>query len=113
MVLRRGAHHRRPPDVDELDRWLRRKGIQVADHEVKRCDAVLAECDDVFWFVEIGEDAGVNVRMQRLHASVEHLGKPGDVIDVKVFDPGLAEGFRGAARGYEFDAVCTKSLRKL
>jgi hypothetical protein len=113
MVLRRSANHGRPADVDELDRGIRGEGIQVRDHKIKRCDVVFAQRSDVLGLVEISEDARVNVRMKRLHTSVEHLGETGHVFDVEVLHASFGECVCGAARRHEFDTVRTKSLRKI
>ena len=89
-VLRGGAHHGRPADVDELDRRVRGEGIEVADDEVDGGDVVLVEAPQVLGFRRVGEDPAVEPRVQRLHATVEHLGKTGHVRDVQVRDTGVA-----------------------
>ena len=52
----------------------------------------------------VGQDAGVQSRVQRLHATVEHLGKARDVGDFEVRDAGVAQRLGRAAGGDQFDA---------
>ena len=89
VVLRRGAHHRRPADVDLLHALVgaRARGhrlgerVEVDDHEVERRDAELLELRDVLGLAPVGEDAGVHGGVQRLHPAVEALGEAGDLLD--------------------------------
>ena len=55
--------------------------IQVDDHEVERLDPVLGELLQVLRLPRVRQQAAVDPRMQRLHASVEHLGEPGHLLD--------------------------------
>ena len=57
-------------------------GIEVHAHEVERLDPVLLERRDVFGVVTAREDAGVNARVERLHAAAEHLRRVGERVDV-------------------------------
>jgi hypothetical protein len=81
-VLRRAAQHRRAADVDHLDRvglgdpapgrhLLER--VEIDADEVECLDVVLLESCDVIRLVPAGEDAGVDARVERLHAPAEHL----------------------------------------
>ena len=89
-VLRCAAQHRGAADVDRLDRLLLRHSpprrdllerIEVDADEVERLDPVLLERGDVFGLVAAGEDAGVDARVERLHAPAEHLRRGRDVLD--------------------------------
>ena len=99
VVLRRGAHHRRPADVDEFDRRVGREGVEVADDEVDGRDAVLGRARrGARAWRRSARMPRVESRMQGLHAPVEHLGKPGDVGDVEVLDAGVARAPRPCRR---------------
>ena len=52
-------------------------------------------------------------RVQRLHASVEHLGEARDFLDGRDLQPGLAQGGGGPARGHERDTDLGESTRQL
>ena len=78
VVLRRGAHHRRPADVDVLDRLVERAAgprdrlaerVEVDDDEVDRLDAGLLDRRHVLRQVAPREQAAVDLRVQRLHAA--------------------------------------------
>ena len=90
VILRRRAHHRRSPDVDEFDRGIRREGVEIAHHEINRRDVVFGQRGAVLGLVEVGQNAGVNPRVQRLHPTVKHLGKSGHVGDVEMIDARVA-----------------------
>ena len=109
MVLRRGAHHRGSADVDLLHALVRTRtaghglgeGIEVDDDEVERLDAQLAQLVLVLGLAQVGEDARVHLRVQRLHPAVETLGKAGQVLDRGHRYAGLAQpGRRRAGRDH-------------
>ncbi len=86
-ILGRGPDHRRSADVDHLDglrlvdagagdRAFER--IEVHHHEVEGLDAVLRQGCAMRRLRAVGEDAAVDLRMQRLDAAVEDLGEAGD-----------------------------------
>ncbi len=109
VVLRRGAHHGRPADVDQFDRGIGAKGIEVADDEVDGRDVVFGEGREVLGLGPVGQDARVEPGMQRLDATVQHLGKAGHVGDFQVLDAGRAESRGRAAGGDQLDAVSAQS----
>src|SRR6185437_14463029 len=49
--------------------------VEVDADEIERLDAVFCEGRDVVGVVAAREDAGVDARMERLHAAAEHLGE--------------------------------------
>ena len=109
-VLRRAAQHRRAADVDHLDRLRlghpapRRdllERIEVDADEVERLDPVLLERGDVVRLVAAGEDAGVDARVERLHAAAEHLRRGRDVLDAR----------RPAGRSPRARPPCSRSPR--
>lgn len=53
--------------------------VQVDDHQVERLDAELLELLGVLGVGHISQNAGVNVRVQRLDAAVEAFGESGDI----------------------------------
>ena len=72
--------------------------IEVADDHVDRLDALLLERPHVLGPVAAGQDAGVDRRVQRLHAAAQHLGRAGQLLDADERDAGLVQR-RGRARG--------------
>ena len=106
VILRRGAHHRRPADVDVLDRVLeaaaglrdgRGERIEVHDDEIDRLDAVLLH--DGVVDAAPAEQAAMDLRVQRLDAPVHDLGKAGDGRHVGDRDALRTQQRRGAAGG--------------
>ena len=83
-VLRRRPDHARAADVDVLDRLglgharLRDRlleRVEVAHHEVDFRQLVLGERLHVLRLVALRQQAGVDRRVQRLHAAVEDFGE--------------------------------------
>src|SRR5207249_1453006 len=110
--LRSRAHHRRPADVDLLDHVVEGRAtsdrfperIEVHDDEVERLDLVGSELVYVVLLPAVREDAGMDPRVQRLHTTLEHLGRAGYLLDRGDVDAGIADRLRRAAARYEFDA---------
>ena len=84
VVLRRGADHRRAADVDLLDELVERdpgplggrgERVEVDDDELERSDRRGRELAPVVDPAPVGQDPGVDPRMERLDPSVEHLRK--------------------------------------
>ena len=78
--------------------------VKVHHHHIDGDDAVGLDGRHVFGVGAHGEDAAGNFGMHRLDASVEHLGKSGDVADVGDRDAGVAQQACRAACGDEFGA---------
>src|SRR5262245_18017691 len=106
VIVRGGPDHRGPADIDLLDRLLARHAgpsyglderIERADHQVDGRDAVLLERGQVLGHVLAGQDPAVDLRMQRLHATVEYLGESGRLRYVDDPDTGVADELGGAA----------------
>jgi hypothetical protein len=51
-----------------------------------------------------GEETSVHHGVQRLHAAVQHLGKPGDLADIAHRETHLSEGARGTSGRHELPA---------
>ena len=65
--------------------------VEVGHHEVERLDAELRELRAVRLEPQVGQDAGVHPRVQRLDPSVEALGEPGQVLDLRHVDTGVRD----------------------
>ncbi len=104
VVLGGGPDHRRPANVDHLDRRFRAEWVEAGDHEIDRDDAVLVQLSQVLGFGTIGEDAAVNLGVQRLDTPPEHLGRTRDRGDVGVGDALLGQELRRVAAGDQLPA---------
>ena len=113
MVLRRGAHHRRPTDIDQLDARGGRERIEVDDRQRNRLDAELLELGDVLGGGEIGEQAGVDHRMQRHHTVPEDRRVAGQFGDVGHRDAGGGDRRRRASTRNETPAQFVQAGGKL
>ena len=106
VVLGRRADHRRAADVDVLDHLglvgpHARRGalerIEVDDHQVDVLDLVLTGRAHVVGVVARGEQAGIELGVQRLDPAVHDLREAGEVVDGAHRDAGALECLRGAA----------------
>ena len=104
VVLRRRADHGRSADVDGLDVRALEERVQVAHDELDGLDALGLEVGAVAVVPEIGEEAAVNARVQRLHAPVEHLGGAGDVLDGRHRDARIRQRGGRLPRRHRFEA---------
>jgi hypothetical protein len=109
VVLRRGADHRRPADVDVLDRGLLvdviagdglLEGVEVDRDQVDRLDPLGGQRVHMGGVVAPRQERRVEARVQRLHPPVEDLLLAGELGDVGDLEPGVAER-RGGAAGRE------------
>src|SRR5918994_7364068 len=121
-VLRGSAQHRRPADVDHLDRVRLgdavarddlREGVEAHAHEVERLDAVVVERGQVVRMVAARQDRRVDPRVERLHAAAEHLRDLGQLFHRRRVDPALREMLGGAAACDEVDSEVLETLREL
>ena len=121
-VLRRRAEQGGAADVDQLDHLLlggigparhRRERVEVDAHELERVDRLLGELRPVVVAVEAREDAGVDPRVQRLHAPAEQLGSVGDRLDRRHGEPVLGEERRRPARRDELEPELVERAREL
>ena len=105
--------HRRAADVDVLDRILQRAAgfgdgrlerIQVDHEHIDGVDAVRGQCRTVLAQIAPRQQPAVDLRVQRLDAAVEHLGKAGVVGDLGDWQAAVGEQLRGAAGGQKPDA---------
>ena len=84
VVFRSGADHRRAADVNVFDSQFKRavrtgdrlfERVEVHADDVDRVDAVIGNGLHVFGHGTASKNAGVDVRIERLHAAVEHFRK--------------------------------------
>ena len=120
VVLGRAAHHGGTADVDLLDGiGLVGAGahgvgerVQVDDHQVERLDAELLELLGVFGVGHISQNAGVNVRVQRLDAAVEAFGESGDIGHLGYLDAQFGKLLGGRTSGNNFGAGLHERFRE-
>ncbi len=122
MILRGSAQHRRAADIDVLDRVVERaldsrhgllKWIQVDDENFDRIDRMLGQRARVFSLGSIGQQAGMDARIQRLHAPIEYLWKAGVLRDLGNFDPALAQQLCSSAGRQNVKAKGAQLLSKI
>ena len=120
-VLGCRPQERRPADVDHLDRLLLAnvlasddagEGVEVDAHEVDGPDLLLAEVVEVALVIPAGEDAGVDARVQGLHAPTQELGDVRDLLHRHDVDAELPDVGGGAAAGHELDAEVGEPARE-
>ena len=112
VVLRRGADHGRPTDVDLLDALVESSAgghsllerVEVDHDEIERLDAQLLQLVYVAVLAQVREDAGVHARVQRLHAAVEHLREAGHVRNLGDRHTRVSDALRGGAGGDDLHA---------
>ena len=99
-VLRRRPEQRRPADVDHLDGLLlarvlapgdRVERVEVHADEVDRLDVVLGERRHVVRPIPTGQDARMDARVERLHATAEQLGELRELVDPPQVDADLGQ----------------------
>ena len=110
-VLGGGADHGRTADVNVLKSVLEGdvvradgldEGVEIAGNYVYGLDAVRVELGAVGVEVAAGEDAAVYDGMEGLDATVEHLGRAGEVGDLCHGESGVGDVTRRAACGDKF-----------
>ena len=102
VVLGRRAHHRRAADVDLLDAVVdaRARGdrllerVQVHHDELEREDAEVLELLAMRVLAKVGQQAAVDVRVERLHPAVQRLREPRDVAHRRDRHAGRGDGAR-------------------
>ena len=118
-ILGSRAHQARPADVDLLDRDRRnecraaprspRTGYRLTTTRSTRpmpcCSAAL----EVLGMMAAGQDAAVDLRVQRLDAAVHHLGKPGDVRNVDYRQAGIGQRLGGPAGRDQLESAATQT----
>jgi hypothetical protein len=93
---------------DRRDKW-----IEVAHHQVDWRDVVLGELRLVRGQVAAGEDAAMQLGVQRFHAPVENLGEAGQIAHTGHRHTRLGKRRFGAAGGVELPAQLGQSPAEL
>ena len=104
VILGCGANHGRAADVDVLDDFRaivgsgqrRREWIQVDGDEVDGRQPMFGELLAIACQVGPRENSGVNRRVERLHAAVEHLGPARHRVDRPHRHSGIPQRLSGA-----------------
>ena len=113
-VFCRGAHHRRAADIDvlndlrEVDAGLvqrRFKGVEIYHHHIDGLDAMLRHRFLVFRIGADVENAAVYLGMQRLYATIQHLGKSRQLGNIQHRQSSFAQGAGGSAGRHQFGAI--------
>src|SRR5206468_9188745 len=89
VVLRGGSQDRGAADIDLVQkhsaglprRRMLAERVEVDDDEVDRLDALALELLAMHRVVAAGEQRGVNLRVQGLHAATKKRGLTGDILD--------------------------------
>ena len=121
MVLGCSTHHRRAADVDLLDTLVRAsargnrlgEGVQVHDHQFEGRDAEFLELSEVIRLAGIGENAGVDARMQRLHTAFEAFRESGQSLDRRHGDSGVGDLRRGRTGRDQLDTGLVQARGQL
>jgi hypothetical protein len=112
-VFGRRAEHTGTPDIDFLNGFagLQPLGqsaleiVKVHADEIKCLDSLFFQNGEVLGVVLVGEDAAVDVGMQRLHPAAEDFGEAGHVADRGDGQARVFKEFQRAAGGDELHAV--------
>ena len=113
VVLGRRANHRRAADVDLLDQFVEAdarlvgrcgEGIEVDHDQIERVDGSRHQLLAVREHAPIGQDAGVDPRVERLDAAVEHLREARDRGHVGDRQSGRSQRLGRAAGGDQLEA---------
>jgi len=79
--------------------------IEIYDHQIDRLDVMLLHLALMILVGAPRQDSAVNFRMQRLDASIEHLGQAGEIFDSSHFDSGRFQSRRGSSGRNDFHSV--------
>src|SRR5690606_1285270 len=119
VILGGGAQHGGTADVDVLDGVGKgaaglgdglAERIEVDDQQIDAIDAVLFNGLQVFGAVAAGQQAAVDLGMQRLDAAVQDLGRAGVLGHFGDVQAGLRQQLGGAAGGQEAHAALGQRL---
>ena len=121
MILGRGPDHGGAADVDLLDdlverRLPRHRGlerVQVHHHHVDGVDAQLFHLGAVLRLVPEGQDAAVDLGVERLDPAVHDFREPGDIRHLGHVDAVLSQQCGGPSRGQDLDAQSRQLFGKI
>ncbi len=113
VVLGCRSQHRRSADVDVLDRVVE-AAVRICDSALERVevdrqyfdrvDPMLGQRLHMRWIGPTRQQPGMDARVERLDAPVEHLGKAGVVGDLRDRDAGVSQQPRRAAGRKDVEA---------
>ena len=112
VILGGASHHGRATNVDLLDGvGLIGSGahgigerIQVDNHQIERLDAELLELLGMLRVGHIGQNAGVNVWVQRLDAAIEAFGESSDIRHLSDMNSQFGQLLGGRTGGHNLGA---------
>ena len=121
MVLGRGADHGGTADVDVLDAGFEIgalgdgcfERIEADDEEIDRRDAVRTHGGGVIRVVADGEQAAMDLGMQRLHPAVHHFGEAGHLGDFEHGKAGVRQRLARAPGRDELHSLRRQRTREL
>ena len=121
MILRRRTNHRRPADVDVLDRLRKvaaasrdlREGVEIHADEVDRLDAVSLHLLPMGIHATTPENPAVDPRVECFYAPVENFRRPGVLAHVGHRDAGGTQCARRATRRKNLRAELGKSASEI
>ena len=87
--------------------------VQVAHDEVDGGDVLGGKVLEMGLERAVGQDAGMDRRVQGLYAPSQHLGHPGDIGHFEWVDPGGLEGFGRAPARDELEAEGAQAAREI
>src|SRR5207245_8255148 len=122
MIFRRGAQHRRPADIDLLDRFIDSRAlardrllerIEIHHNEIDRRDAKPSDVREMFAVVAVVKNRAEYARSERFHAAAEDLrgARPGG--DRRHIDSRAGEMFGRAAGRENLHSFRAQGLRQL
>ena len=122
VVLGGRPDHRRSADVDLLDELVDRdpgalqrlrERVEVADDDLERCDPRGEQLASVVGQPAVGEDPGMDPRVERLDPPIEHLGRPGDCGHIGHRQAGVAQRPGRATRRDQLEPASDEAATEL
>ena len=122
VVLRRRPEHRWAADVyvlygvgdgDVRLRYGLLERVEIDHDQIDERDPVTVGRSHVLRVVAESQKPAMNLRMERLHAPVHHLGEAGVLRNIAHIHSRIPQVGRGAARGHDCDPKRSQSLREL
>ncbi len=121
VIFRRTAQHRRPADVNVLNRVVQSdirlrhrllEWIKIHHDEINWLNVVRADGGFVRFVAANEQQAAVDFRVERFDAAIKHFRKARVFADVLHCESGLAQRFGGAASGNNFNSGLGQNLRE-
>ena len=96
VIFCRTTHHCRTTDVDQFNRRFSREWIEIGDDKINRFDTVLLHVGAMFGVGRVGQDAAVNLRMQRDNAVTENCRESSEISNIGDGNSSFGNDARGA-----------------